>query len=363
MKQTAMSFIQTLLSSSRKRFLSQGRPFIMASVALGAVVSQTALADGEVNVYSARKEELIKPLLDQFEESTGVHVNLITGAADALLKRLEVEGNASPADIFITVDAGRLHRAKAAGVLQPFQSEVLDTRVPDHLKDADNYWYALSQRARTIFYARDRVDPSDLSTYESLTDSQWKGRICVRSSNNIYNQSLVASMIEANGMQKTEEWVRGLVANLARPAFGGDTDLLKAAAAGVCDITLANTYYFGRLISSSNPKDNAVAAKLSVFWPNQGEGDRGVHVNVSGAGLTAAASHKENAIHLIEFLTSTEAQSWYAEVNNEYPVVADAPSSDVLNSLGTFHADSLILSKLGDNNRAAVEIMDRAGWR
>ncbi|WP_286239672.1 Fe(3+) ABC transporter substrate-binding protein [Neptuniibacter halophilus] len=335
---------------------------LVAAVSISTALPVNAFAaDGMVNVYSARKEALIKPLLDRFSEQTGITVNLVTGKADALLKRLEVEGSASPADLFVTVDAGRLHRAKEAGVLQVSGSDTLTQRIPTSLRDADGYWYGMSQRARTIFYVKGKVDPSELSSYEDLADPKWKGRICIRSSNNIYNQSLVASMIDASGVEKTEAWAKGLVANFAKPPAGGDTDQLKAAAAGVCDLAIANTYYFGRLLNSNKPDLQAVAGKLGVFWPNQD--DRGVHMNVSGVGVTKHARNVDNAIKLMEFMASDESQAWYAEVNNEYPVVEGAKISDTLSGLGQFKADDIVLSKLGDNNRAAVELMDRAGWK
>lgn len=330
----------------------------------GAMIgSATVNAAGEVNVYSARKEALIAPALEAFSKANDVTVNLVTGSADALLRRLQVEGEASPADVFITVDAGRLYRAKDAGVLQPFETDVLNKVVPDHLHDRDGYWYGLSQRARVIFYNPEKVNESELSTYEDLANPKWKGRICTRSSSNIYNQSLVASMIEADGKDATAQWIKGFIANLARPPFGGDTDLLKAVAAGVCDVTLANTYYFGRLGQSSNPKDREVYDKVSLFWPNQGEGERGAHVNVSGIGLTASATNIDNAKLLVEYLTNHESQEWYAKVNNEYPVVDGVAPPESLQPFGTFKADSMSLSVLGDNNRLAVELMDMGGWK
>ena len=333
-------------------------------LALSAWIAPSAtLAEGVVNIYSARKEALILPVLEIFRERTGIDFNLITGKADGLLKRIELEGKATPADVFITVDAGRLQRAKKAGVLRVIESEAIDAAVPDYLRDADKYWFALSQRARTIFYLRSNVKPEQLSTYEQLADPMWKGRLCVRSSGNIYNQSLVASMIEANGVEQTEQWARGLVANFARPPTGGDTDQLKSAAAGQCDIAIANTYYYGRLAASTKTENQEVANKLGVFWPNQGTGDRGVHVNVSGVGITKHARNYDNAMRLIQFLILPESQSWYAEVNQEYPVVSGVAASDVLSALGEFKADSLNLTKLGERNREAVELMDRAGWR
>jgi iron(III) transport system substrate-binding protein len=315
----------------------------------------------EVNVYSARQEALILPLLEKFKAETGISFNLITANADELLKRLESEGRSTPADVFITTDAGRLQRAKEAGVLRAIDNPLLKERIPSNLRDRENYWFGLSQRARVIFYAKDRVDPAQLSTYEDLADPRWRGRICIRSSSNIYNQSLVASMIEADGVADTEAWARGLVANFARKPAGGDTDQLRATAAGQCDIAIANTYYYGRLAASDKEEDRMVAESLGVFWPNQG--DRGAHVNVSGAAVTAYAKHPEAAERLLEFLVSDESQTWYAEVNIEYPVTGDAETSALLKSFGTFKADSLNLSQLGENNRAAVELMDRAGWR
>ena len=330
-------------------------------VALLSGVLVAGLAQADVNVYSSRKEALIKPILDRFTEETGIKVNLVTGSDDALITRLKTEGMKSPADMLITADAGRLHRAKDADVLQPLNSDYAHNRVPANLRDSDDYWVGLTMRARPIFYVKGAVDPAELSTYEALVDEKFAGRICIRSSSNIYNQSLIASMIEADGKAKAEEFARGLVANFAKPPSGGDTDQLKAAAAGVCDIAIANTYYYGRLTNSDKAADRAVASALGLFWPNQN--DRGTHVNVSGVGLTAASKNITETKKLIEFLLSDEAQSWYSQVNNEYPVVAEVEPSATLKSWGSFKADSLNLTVLGINNRAAVELMDRAGWK
>jgi iron(III) transport system substrate-binding protein len=339
-----------------------GRKSLISSVfCLTLMLCQAVAQAEEVNVYSARKEALILPLLEKFKAQTGIDFNLITARADELLKRLESEGQSTPADVFITTDAGRLQRARDAGVLQAIDNPVLNSRIPENLRDKDNYWFGLSQRARVIFYAKEKVDPDELSTYEALADEKWKQRICIRSSGNIYNQSMVASMIVADGVEQTETWARGLVANFARKPAGGDTDQLRAAAAGLCDIAIANTYYFGRLVNSDKEKDQKVAASLGVFWPNQA--DRGAHINVSGAGVTRYASHPDAAERLLEFLVSAESQTWYADVNNEYPVVADAKISATLKSFGEFRGDGLNLTLLGENNRAAVQLMDRAGWR
>jgi iron(III) transport system substrate-binding protein len=328
---------------------------------LAVSLSLPVSAAEQVNIYSARKEALIKPILDRFEAQTNIKVNLVTGKAGALLTRLSFEGEASPADVFITVDAGNLHRAKEAGVLQVVQSDVLDKKIPANMRDKDGHWFGLSQRARPIFYAKDRVKPAELSTYEALAGDQWKGRICIRSSSNIYNQSLVASMISAQGEEDTEAWAKKLVANFAKPPAGGDTDQLRAVKAGLCDIAIANTYYFGRLANSDKPSDQEVAQKLAIFWPNQS--DRGTHVNVSGAGVTAYSKNKENAVKLIEFLATDDAQAWYSKVNNEYPIVAGTEVSDTLKAWGTFKQDEIQLNLLGEYNRAAVELMDRAGWK
>jgi len=350
--------MQNKMTQLSQRILFNGLGFVVLA---SSVLSTHLQAKGEVNIYSARKESLIAPALDKFSEENDVVVNLITGSADALLSRLRAEGDASPADVFITVDAGRLHRAKASGVLKPIQSDVLDANIPSHLRDVDGYWFGLSQRARVIFYNPKTVSESDLSTYEDLADPKWQGRICVRSSANIYNQSLVASMLEVDGRESTQAWIKGLVSNLARPPFGGDVDLLKAVSAGVCDITLANTYYFGRLGQSSDASESAVYKTVKPFWPNQT--DRGAHVNVSGAGVTSAATNIENATLLIEFLTNHESQEWYAEVNNEYPVVEGVSFPKMLAPFGDFKQDSISLSKLGVNNREAVELMDIGGWK
>ncbi len=320
-------------------------------------------ADEVVNIYSARKEALILPLLKRFKQETGIDFKLVTGKADALLKRLELEGSLSPADVFITTDAGRLHRAKQAGVLQSIDSKVLTARIPQNLRDKDNQWFGMSERARPIIYAKDRVNPNELSTYEALTDGKWQGRICIRSSSNIYNQSMIVSMMEANGAAKSEAWARGLVANFARPPAGGDTDQLKAAAAGLCDIAIANTYYLGRLLNSSKQADRAIGEQLAVFWPNQGAGDRGAHVNVSGAAVTRHAKNAKAAQRLLEFMVTDESQQWYAEVNNEYPVVAEVAISETLQGFGPFRADTVNLTILGEKNADAVKLMDRAGWR
>ena len=334
----------------------------VAALFMAAAAGMSLIAAAEdVNVYSARQESLIKPLLDRFTQESGIRVHLVTGKADALLKRLEAEGMNSPADVFITTDVGRLHRAKTAGVLQPVDSKLLQQVVPASYRDPEGYWYGLSLRARPIMYAKGRVDPRELSTYEDLANAKWKGRICIRSSNNIYNQSLVASLMVADGAEATQAWLTGLVANLARPPAGGDRDQIKAAAAGQCDIAVANTYYLGGMLTSKNAAERQAANKVAVYWPNQ-QG-RGTHVNVSGAGVTKAAKHRAQAVRLLEFLTGEAAQKWYAEVNQEYPIRPGVPWSATVLAWGTFKADAVNLDKLGELNAEAVKLMDTAGWK
>ncbi|TXS93393.1 Fe(3+) ABC transporter substrate-binding protein [Parahaliea aestuarii] len=324
------------------------------------LIAPASLAAEVVNVYSARQEALIKPILERFTEESGIKVNLITGDGDALLTRLRSEGRNSPADLLLTVDAGRLYRAREAGVLQPLHSDFLKKVVPAHLRDNEDYWYGLSVRARVIAYAKDRIDPAELSTYEDLTDPKWRGRLCVRSSSNIYNQSLVAGMIATEGADAAGAWAKGVVANFARPPQGGDRDQIKAVGAGQCDLALVNSYYYGAMLQSGG-EEEAAAANVALFFPNQD--GRGTHVNVSGAGITTAATHVEQAKALIEFLAGEEAQHWYAETNNEYPVREDIEPSARLSSWGEFKADSVDVTELGRLNAQAVMIMDRANWK
>ena len=341
--------------------LNKNSAILLSSLMLVSSFASVHAADEEVNLYSARKEQLIKPLLDKFTEQTKINVNLVTGKADALLKRLTTEGKNSPADLLITTDAGRLHRAVAADVVQPVKSDVLDEAIPAHLRDPDGLWFGLSLRARPIFYVKGKVDPSELSTYEALSDPKWKKRICIRSSGNIYNQSLVASMLATGDKDEVETWAKGFVANFAQPPKGGDRDQIKAAAAGICDIAVANTYYYGGMLKSKDAKQVEAASKVAIFWPNQG--DRGTHVNVSGIAMTKAAKNTDNAKLLMEFLANEESQAWYAQANDEFPVREGIAWSDSIKQWGEFKADDLSLAKLGENNADAVRLMDRARWK
>lgn len=324
-------------------------------------VQYQCLAAAEVNIYSARKEALIKPLLDQFTKETGITVNIVTGKADTLLKRLEVEGRNTPADLLLTVDVARLIRAKEKGLFQQVDSELLNKVIPENYRDVDKQWFGLSLRSRVIIYAPDRVNESDLDSYIDLADKKWAGRICVRSSSNVYNQSLVAAMIANYGLEKTERWAAGLVNNFARPPKGGDRDQIKAVAAGVCDLALVNNYYLAGMLESSQESEVAAASQIKLFWPNQD--GRGAHMNVSGAGVLKPAKHKKEAIQLLEFLVGDYAQQWYADTNHEYSINPAIESSSILNSWGKFKADNLNLSLLGKYNTDAVLLMDRVGWK
>lgn len=320
-----------------------------------------ARAEGEINVYSARHYPSDEILFALFTEETGIKVNVINGNAEELMQRQQQEGESSPADVLITVDAGNLWRAQEMGLFQPVQSEILNKEIPANLRDPEGRWFAFSKRARVVIYNTEKVKPEELSTYDGLADPKWKGRLLVRSSGNIYNQSLVASMIEHEGVEKTEAWAKGIVANLARKPEGGDTDQLKAVMAGVGDLAISNTYYFARILSGDDAELKAKAAKLAVFFPEQ-QG-RGTHINVSGAGVAAYAPNKDNAVKFLEFLISPEAQKIFADANNEFPVNAGVKPADVVAAWGPFKEDPLDITVLGKNNAEAVKLMDRADWR
>lgn len=315
---------------------------------------------GILNLYSSRHYNTDDALYEGFTEQTGIRVNLIEGGADELLERIINEGANSPADVFMTVDAGRLWRAEQADVFAPVESDILEERIPANLRHPDGLWYGFSKRARVIMYNRDRVNPSELSTYEALTDPKWQGRILIRSSSNIYNQSLVAGMIETNGMESTQEWAEGMVENFARPPEGNDTAQIKAAAAGLGDIAIANSYYLARLGKSDDPADQEVFNKIGAFFPNQS--GRGTHVNISGAGVVKTAPNPDAAIAFLEYLSTPEAQAFFAEGNNEYPVVEGTELDPILESFGDFKEDNVMVEAYGSHADEAVQLMDRAGW-
>jgi iron(III) transport system substrate-binding protein len=330
-------------------------------LALAGLLVSCASPTPEVNLYSARKEALIKPLLEAFTNETGIKVNIISASADALLERIKSEGINSPADVLLTTDAGRLHRAKEAALFAPIESTVLSSNIPATYRDSENTWFGLSLRARPIMITAKAADLT-LARYEDLVSPELAGQICIRSSGNIYNQSLVASMLAYDPADEVEAWAQGLVANFAREPQGGDRDQIRAAAAGQCAIVVANTYYLANMLSeSATPDDRAAGEAITVVWPNQA--DRGTHVNVSGAGLIKSAPNSENGIKLIEYLSSDEAQHLYANVNFEYPVKPGIAVHPILAKWGEFKADELPLERLGENNADAVKLMDRAGWK
>jgi iron(III) transport system substrate-binding protein len=332
------------------------------AVALAALALAPAFAQEKVlNLYTSRHYQTDEALYDNFTKRTGIKVNRIEAGDDPLIERMKQEGERSPADVLLTVDAGRLWRAEQAGLLQPTRSKVLEERVPAALRHPEGLWFGFSMRARPIFYAKGRVDPKSIRDYEDLADPKFKGKVCIRSSSNVYNLSLMSSMIAANGPEKAEAWARGVVANMARSPKGGDTDQLKAVAAGECDIAVANTYYFVRLMKSKKPEERAAAGKIGVIFPNQD--DRGTHVNISGAGVAKHAPHREAAVKFLEYLASPEAQAYFANGNNEYPVSGAVKGNRELASLGEFRKDSLNVSLFGRNQGAAQQAFDRAGWK
>ncbi len=322
------------------------------AVALPAMPTQAA---DELVVYSARNEHLIKPLFDAYTKKTGVEIRYITDKAGPLLARLKAEGANTPADILMTVDAGNLWQAAEQDVLAAIDSTTLKANIPAHLRDPENRWFGLSVRARTIVHSTERVKDGELNSYEGLADAAWKGRLCLRTSKKVYNQSLVASMIERLGEPRAEQVVKGWVDNLATPPFSNDTMVMEAIAAGQCDVGIVNTYYFGRL-QKEDP-----SLKLALYWPNQ-DGS-GVHINVSGAGVTKHAKHKDAAVALLEWLSGPEAQGLFASLNMEYPANASIQPDPLVGAWGDFKGDERNVSAAGRLQAKAVMLMDRAGYR
>ena len=324
------------------------------------LVSIISYLPAEINVYTHRHYDSDKILFKKFTDITGIEVNVIKGSADQLIQRLQSEGSNSPADILLTVDAGRLVRAKDMGLLEPVSSKILTKNVPEMMRDSQNHWFGLSVRARVIAYAKDRIEENELSTYEDLADPKWRGKIVVRSSNNIYNQSLLASLIKKNGSKKALKWARSVRKNMARKPRGNDRDQARAVASGVADLAIINTYYLGLLANSSDKADREVAEKLNIFFPNQN--GRGTHINVSGAAVTKSSKNKKEAIKFLEFLTEKDNQRIFSEANYEYPLDYNNSKSKIHLKWGRFKADSIDLSILGKNNAEAVKIFDLAGW-
>jgi iron(III) transport system substrate-binding protein len=317
--------------------------------------------DQAVNIFTARHYAADTVLYEAFTKQTGIKVNEVKGTAEELVERLKREGQSSEADLFVTVDGGVLNYAKQNGVLQPIQSATIDANVPKELRDKDNNWIGIATRARVIVYAKDRVKPEQLSTYEDLASDKWKGKVLARSSTSLYNQSLVASFIELNGEAKAEEWAKGIATNLGRKPEGGDRDQAKGIAAKVGDVAIMNTYYVGQMLTSKDAEEVKVAQNIGVFFPNQAT--NGTHLNISGAGLVKHSKNKDNAIKLIEYITSKEGQSLLIKESFEFPVNDKADKPELLKSWGTFKTQQIDFSKLGEHNKKSIEILNKVGWK
>ena len=330
----------------------------LALTLLGVLAIQPALVAADpvtLTLYSSRKAHLIEPVLELYTKQTGVEFNLHTGKPGPLLERLDAAGGNGGADVLLTVDAGNLWHAAQRGLLVPLDSETLTQSIPAALRDPDNHWFGFSVRARTLAYNTEKVSPGELSSYEDLADPKWRGRLCLRTSKKVYNQSLVAALIAHHGEEGAEEIVQGWVANLVAEPFSNDTKALQAVAQGRCDVTIVNSYYFGRLIREEPD------LKLALFWPNQDA--QGVHVNVSGGGLLRVSAHPEQAKAFLEWLARPEAQGLFAELNLEYPVREDVAPASAVQAWGEFRGDSLNLAEAGRLQADAVRLMDRAGYR
>jgi iron(III) transport system substrate-binding protein len=331
--------------------------------ALAGLISLSALAEDKVlNIYSSRHYQTDEALYEGFTKRTGIHINRIEAGEDPLIERIRSEGARSPADVLVTVDAGRLWRAEQLGLFQRVKSAVLEQRIPASFRHPEGLWFGFSMRARVLAYAKARVQPAELPTYESLADPKWKGRLCVRSSTNMYNLSLMGSLIEQLGEAQAEAWARAVRANMAREPKGGDTDQLKAVAAGECDVAISNHYYYARLARSAKADERAVAENVGVVFPNQS--GRGAHVNISGAGVLKNAPHRAAAVQFLEYLASDDAQRYFADGNNEWPVVPGVRvDNPALAAFGAYRYDPLNVAALGRNQPAAQKIYDRVGWK
>ncbi|MEN9218142.1 MAG: Fe(3+) ABC transporter substrate-binding protein [Gloeomargarita sp. DG_2_bins_126] len=348
--------------SISRRSLLWGGTSLVSVVTLGRLTAyKPAFAQtGVVNVYSSRHYDSDKQLFQRFTQATGIRVNVLEGKDDELIERIRSEGSNSPADILFTVDAGRLWRAQEAGIFQPVSSPILTRSIPSSLREPGNHWFGFTRRARVIMYNKERVQPGEIATYEELADPKWRGQVLIRSSRNVYNQSLVGALIRHIGQARTERWARGLAQNLARPPQGGDTDQIRAAAAGAGSLAVSNTYYLIRLLKSPKPEDRQAGEKMGIVFPNQNSW--GTHVNISGAGMIQTAPNRRNALRFLEFLATREAQTVLADGNNEYPAVPGVPIDPILAGFGSFKADPINASVFGRNNALALKITDRAGW-
>src|SRR5919106_1408052 len=339
--------------------ISRSFVFAVASVLLAGTA---AAQDKVVNIYSSRHYQTDEALYAGFTKATGIRINRIEAGEDALIERIRNEGARSPADVLITVDAGRLWRAEQLGLFQPVKSAALETRIPENLREPGGHWFGFSMRARVIAYNKDKVRPGEIASYEQLAEPKWKGRVCMRSSTNIYNLSLMGALIDHLGEARAEGWAKGVRANLAQEPKGGDTDQLKNVAAGLCDVTVSNQYYYARLARSQKPDERQVAESVALVMPNQKTW--GTHVNISGAGVLKHAPHREAAVKFLEYLASDEAQRYFADGNNEWPGVRGVKvDNSVLNALGEFKRDRLNVAVLGKNQPSSQKIYDRVAWK
>ena len=335
---------------------------LAASLALAVFALGATAQENVVNIYSSRHYKTDEALYEGFTKQTGIKVNRIEGGDDALVERVRNEGPRSPADVLITVDAGRLWRAEQIGLFQPVKSRVLEARIPENLREPSGQWFGFSMRARVIAYNKERVRPGEIENYEQLADGKWKGRICMRSSTNVYNLSLMGALIDHLGDAKAEAWAKAVRANLAQEPKGGDTDQLLAVAAGKCDVTVSNQYYYARLVRSAKPEEKQAGEKLAIVLPNQKTW--GTHVNISGAGVLKNAPHRDAAVKFLEYLASDEAQRYFADGNNEWPVVANLRvENPVLATFGDFKRDKLNVAVLGRNQPSSQKIYDRVAWK
>ncbi len=351
--------IVSVSRAARRQVLAAGAAALALCVPLAGFTG-TALAAGEVNIYSYRQEVLIRPLLEEFTKQSGIKVNIVY-VKDAGIERLKAEGKASPADAVLTVDVANLVQLENAGLLQPVTSATIENNIPAQYRDPDGKWFGLSLRARIIVYNPDKVKKEELTTYEGLADPKWAKRICIRTSGHTYNLALTSSIVAANGAAKAQEWANGFAKNLARNPTGGDRDQIQAVAAGVCDLAIVNTYYLAGMLAGKDEAAKKAGMAVKPFFPNQS--GRGAHVNISGVAVTASAKNKDNAVKLIEFLSGDAAQKIYADKVQEYPVKAGIEPSEILLGFGSFKADALPLAKLGALRAETLKIVDRAGWR
>lgn len=338
--------------------------YLLTLGALSALLSSplTHAQENILNLYSSRHYQTDESLYSNFTKATRIKLNRIEAGENPLIERLRNEGANSPADVLVTVDAGRLWRVEQMGLFQPVSSEILNERLPAHMRNPNGQWFGFSARARVIVYNKSAIKPADVQNYEDLASPAMKGKVCTRSSSHIYNLSLMSALIEHLGEAKAEAWAKGVAGNLARPPKGGDTDQIKAVASGECLVGLANSYYYVRLMRSTKPEDRKVIDQVGLIWPNQKS--FGTHMNISGAGVIKTARHRESAVKFLEYLAGSEAQGYFANGNNEWPVAVGAkPDNAALNSLGTFKMDTLNISALGKNQALAQKIFDRVGYK